>query len=151
MMKKLLLAAALAAGVTMSAAMPAAAQESAYTPGTYMVVQGIFVEDGQFENYMDYIADRYRRNQDFARQRGWITGYRIFANVNRRGDEPHLYLLTEMPRLATPQEELERERTITQAMRETTRQATEGSGQRVTMRRLGSNVLLQELTLRPAR
>lgn len=150
-MKKLLLAAALAAGVAMSGALPASAQESVYTPGTYMTVQGIFIEDGQFENYMDYIAATYRRNQDFARQRGWITGYRILQNVNRRGDEPHLYLLVEMPRMATPQEEVERDRAMEQFMNQTARQATAASGQRVTMRRLGSNLLLQELNLRPAR
>lgn len=150
-MKKLLLAAALAAGFATSASAPAFAQESAYTPGTYMVVQGVYIEDGQLENYMDYIADRYRRQQDIARQRGWISGYRIFENVNRREDEANLYLLIEMPRMATPQEQVERERAMNEAMRETTRQATEGSGQRVKMRRLGSNLLLQELNLRPAR
>lgn len=150
-MKKLLLAAALAIGTIATMPTPALAQESAYTPGTYMEVQGIYVEDEQFENYMDYIADRYRRQQDFARQRGWISGYRIFANVNRRSDEPHLYLLTEFARRGAPQEQVERERVMNEAMRETTRQVEEGSGRRVTMRRLGSNLLLQELNLRPQR
>jgi hypothetical protein len=148
-MKRLLLSAALAAGLAV--ATPAFSQSETYTPGPYWVVQGIYVEDGQFENYMDYIADRYRRSQEIARQRGWITNYRIFGNVNRRNDEPHLYLITEMPRLPTPQEDVERERAINEALRETTRQATQASGQRVRMRRLGSNVLLQELVLRPAR
>ncbi len=148
-MKKMLMAVVLAAGLAVST--PSLAQESPYTPGVYWTVQGIYVEDGQFETYMDYIADRYRRQQEVARQRGWITGYRIFQNVNRREDEPHLYLITEMPRLATPEEEVEREQVMNRAMRQTTRQATEGSGQRVRMRRLGSNILLQELTLRPAR
>ena len=148
-MKKIILAAVLAAGVAMST--PAAAQDSAYVPGTYMDVQGIFVEDGQFENYMDYIAGRYRESQEFARRQGWITGYRIFANVNRRADEPDLYLLTEYPRLATPEQQVTRERELNRALNETTRQATEGSGQRVRMRRLGSNIMLQELRLRPQR
>ena len=148
-MNKLMIAAAFAASLAFAA--PAAAQESAYTPGGYWVVQGVTVEDGQFENYMDYIADRYRRSQEFARQRGWISEYHILANVNRRSDEPDLYLVTMMPRLATPQEDVERERALNQAMSETTRQATEASGHRVTMRRLGSNILLQELNLRPRR
>lgn len=150
-MKKLLLATAVALGVALSGPSPATAQDTAYSPSTYMVVQGIYIEDGQFENYMDYIADRYRAQQDFAKSRGWISGYRIFANVNRRAEEPDLYLLTEMPRLATPQEEIEREKAVTEAMRQTTRQAVEASGQRVKMRRLGSNLLLQELTLKPRR
>lgn len=150
-MKKLLLAAALAAGLSLSAATPAVAQETVSTPGSYMVVQGIYIEDGQFENYMDYIADRYRTQQEFAKQRGWITGYRIFQNVNQRADEPDLYLLTEMARMATPREQVERERAMSEAMRLTTRQSAEASGQRVKMRRLGSNLMLQELNLKPRR
>ncbi len=148
-MKKFIMAAMLAGSIAFST--PAAAQESSYTPSGYWVVQGIYLEDGQFENYMDFIADTYRRSQDFARQSGWISGYRILANVNRRSDEPDLYLITEMPRLATPQESVERERRMNEHMRQTTRQAEEASGQRVRMRRLGSNLLLQELTLRPSR
>lgn len=148
-MRTLIAALALAAGTIVAA--PAVAQETAYTPGGYMSVQGIFIEDGQFENYMDYIADRYRRSQEFARQQGWITSYRIFANNNRRRDEPDLYLLVEFPAVATPAQQVERERMINQAMRETTRQAEEGSGRRVSMRRLGSNILLQELVLRQRR
>lgn len=148
-MRKLMLMTAIAAGLAF--ATPAAAQENAYTPGTYMTVQGIMIEDGQFENYMDYIASTYRRSQDFARQQGWITSYRIFSNVNRRAGEPDLYLLTESPRMATPQEDVARERQLNAHMAQTTRQATEQSGRRVTMRKLGSNILLQELNLQPAR
>ena len=148
-MKKIILSSLLAA--TMMLAGPATAQDSVYTPGTYWVVQGITVEDGQLENYMDYIAATYRKSQDFAKQNGWISGYTILQNVNRRLDEPHLYLVTEMPRLATPQEEVERERKLNEHMQQTSRQATEQSGQRVAMRKLGNNLLLQELDLRAAR
>ncbi len=147
-MKNMLLAAALAVGLGLSAPTQAVAQDTPYTPSSYMTVQGIYIEDGQFENYMDYIADRYRANQDFAKQKGWISGYRIFANINRRADEPDLYLLTEAPRMPTPQEQVERDRLVSEAMQQTARQATEASGQRVKMRRLGSNLMLQELTLK---
>lgn len=150
-MKKILLAATLAMGLGLSVPTAAMAQEKVHAPGTYMTVQGIYIEDGQFENYMDYIADRYRANQEFAKSKGWISGYRIFANVNRRGDEPDLYLLTESQRMPTPQEQVERERMMSEAMRQTARQAEEASGQRVKLRRLGSNLLLQELNLRPRR
>jgi hypothetical protein len=148
-MKKLMMAALFASSIALS--LPAAAQESVYTPGNYWNVQGIYIEDGQFENYMDYVAGNYRRSQEFARRNGWITSYTILLNVNRRQDEPHLYLIQEASRLPTQQEELERERRLNEHMNQTTRAATEGSGQRVTMRRLGSNMLLQELNLRPAR
>jgi len=154
-MKKILTATLFAAGMAFSApalAQPAdAARESSYTYGTYWNVQGIYLEDGQFENYMDYLAGVYRRSQDYARTRGWISGYTILGNVNRRENEPHLYLVIEFPRLTTPQEDTEREALLNAHLQTTTRSATEQSGQRVTMRRLGSNLLLQELNLRAAR
>ena len=148
-MKKLFTAALLALALPL--AVPASAQDSVYTYGGYWNVQGIHIEDGQFENYMDYIADRYDRSQQFARRQGWISGYEILVNVNARENEPDMYLITRMPRLATPQEDVERERRLNEHLAQTTRQATEQSGQRVTMRHLGSNLLLQELNLRNRR
>lgn len=152
-MKKLLAFSLFAFAIASSA--PASAQsqarESVYTPGGYWNVQAIHVEDGQFENYMDYISATYDRSQQFARRSGWITGYDILVNVNAREGEPDLYLVTRMARLATPQEEVERERRVHEHMSQTTREASQQSGQRVTMRRLGSSMLLQELDLRSAR
>ena len=148
MMKRLAIG-LLAASIAFSTAAPA--QESAYTPGGYWSVQGIHIEDGQFETYMDYIAGTYHRSQQFAQQNGWITGYDILVNANPREGEPDLYLVTRMPRLSTPEEDVARERAFNAHMSQTTRQASEASGQRVTMRRLGSNMLLQQLNLRAAR
>jgi hypothetical protein len=148
-MKKLLVAATLAAGIALAS--PTIAQEVPYTPGAYMVVQGIYVKDGQSANYLDYLSGTFSRSQDIAKQRGWITSFRVFANVNRRRDEPDLYLITEMPRQATPQEQVERERILNQAMSQTTRQAEEASGRRLEMRTLGSSILLQEMSPRAGR
>ena len=143
---KYLLAAMIAVAPALAGlASPAVAQESSYTPGGYWIVQGVYVEPGQFENYADYLADRYARSQNYAKQQGWITGYRMMVNVNKRNDEPDMYLISELPRLATPQEQIDRDKMMAKALAETTRQAEEGSGKRVSMRRLGSNTLLQEM------
>lgn len=148
-MKKTLMVVAFSAGLALST--PSFAQDTSYTPGGYVVVQGVHIEPGQFENYMDFVADRYRASQEFARRQGWITGYSILVNVNRREGEPDLYLMVNMPRLPTPQEQAERDRAFERELQQTARQAEQASGQRVTLRRLGSNMLLQELTLRPRR
>lgn len=147
-MNRLLIAAALSAATLTLAPSTANAQASAYAPGNYWSVQGIYIEPGQFENYMDYIADRYRKNQDFAKSRGWINGYRMLVNVNKRADEPDLYLISEFARMPDAKEQLEREAIIERSLRETTRVAEQASGQRVSMRRLGSSMLMQELTLK---
>lgn len=148
-MKTLLIAAALAVGTITLVPTAAAAQATPYSPGVYWQVQGIYVEPGQFENYMDYIADRYRRNQEFAKSQGWINGYRILVNVNRRADEPSLYLISEFNEMPNAKEQMEREALTERNLRETARQAEQASGQRVSMRKIGSNLLLQELVLKP--
>jgi hypothetical protein len=45
-------------------------------------------------------------------------------------------------------EQMERDVAVERNLRETARQAEQGSGQRVSMRKLGSSMLLQELTLK---
>ena len=147
-MKKLLIAAAMAAASVACVEAPALAQASAYVPGNYWSVQGIYIEPGQFENYMDYIAGQYRKNQEFAKSQGWISGYRILVNVNKRSDEPDLYLISEFARMPDAKEQMARDAIVEKNLRETARTAEQGSGQRVSMRRLGSSELLQELTLK---
>ena len=148
-MKKLAIAAATAA--CLAFATPAAAQDIAYTPGNYWSIGMIDVEDGHFDAYMDFLSNTWRRQLEFARQRGWISGYHILANAYPRDGEPDLYLLTVQPRLANPQEEMERLRLIEQHMSLTARQMETASGERVRMRRQMGSMLLQELNLRPAR
>jgi hypothetical protein len=150
-MNKLLTSGLLAFSLALAAPAAGQSQDSVYTYGGYWNVQGIHIEDGQFENYLDYIADAYDRQQQYARRQGRISGYDILVNVNARENEPDLYLITRMLRLATPQEDAERDRRLNEFMQRTAHQASEQSGQRVTMRRLGSNILLQELNLRNRR
>jgi hypothetical protein len=148
-MKKFAIAAVSAACLAFAA--PAAAQDLAYTPGNYWSIGMIDVEDGQFDTYMDYLSGNWRRQLEFARQRGWISGYHILVNTHPRDGEPDLYLLTLQPRLPNPQEEVERMRLVEQHMSQTARQMEASSGERVRMRRQMGTMLLQELNLRPAR
>jgi hypothetical protein len=152
-MKKALIASCFAAALFAPAtalAQPAGQERSSYTPGNYLVIQEVHIEPGQFENYMDYLADQYRRSQEFARQQGWISAYQILSNVNKREGEADLMLITVMPRMATPQEQVQREEAMNRHLAQTTRAAEQQSGQRVSMRRLGGSMLLQELRLNPA-
>jgi hypothetical protein len=89
---KALKIAALTAALAFAA--PTAAQESSYTPGNYWTISMIDIAPGQDENYAD-LASQWKRRQDFAKSKGWISGYHVMANVNARDGEPDLYLITE--------------------------------------------------------
>ena len=145
-MRKLILT-ALAAGMMLSAA-PAFAQESSYKLGPLWDASRIDVEDGQFENYMDFLNTTYRDNQSFAKSQGWILDYYILNSVNARDGEPDIILLTryaDFPSVA----EIERRDTIMSArMKQDDHQAEAASGDRGKMRRLMGTVLYRELTKR---
>jgi len=143
-MRKLLLG-ALGAG-TMLLSTPVAAQELPVRGGDFWDVSSVTIEDGHFGDYADYLAGQYRKNMEFQKSKGWIKGYYILSNVNKRHDEPDLYLVTIFDHVTTPAEDIQREKDANAFLQQTTRQNLAGSGQRATYRHLGSDVLLQELT-----
>ena len=138
---------AMGAAVAIALATPAVAQESNYTPGNYVTVSMIDILPGQTENYMDYLAGEYRKNAEYRKSKGWITGYRILANVNARDGEPDLYLMTEFKEMATRTEELARDKEMDAFMQSDARRMATASGARVTMRTQKGSMLLQEMML----
>jgi len=143
-MRKILIAALGAA--TMMASVPAVAQELPLRTGDFWDVAAVTIDDGHFGDYADYLAGQYRKNMEFQKSKGWIKGYYILANNNKRADEPDLYLVTVFDHVTTPAEDLAREKEANAFLQQTTRQGIAGSGQRATYRHLGSDMLLQELT-----
>ncbi|HSQ99394.1 MAG TPA: hypothetical protein VLM36_05710 [Sphingomicrobium sp.] len=142
-MRKLILT-ALAAG-TLLCSMPAAAQELPVKTGDFWDVGSVTIDDGHFGDYADFLASQYRKNMEFRKSKGWIKGYYILANVNKRQGEPDLYLVTIFDHVTTPAEDIQREKEANAFLQQTTRQSMAGSGQRATYRHLGSDMLLQEM------
>jgi hypothetical protein len=89
-MRKYLIGAAFLA----AAASPAFSQQSSYKLGPLWTAARIDVEDGQFENYMDWLMKVWESNQAFAKSQGWILNYHILDSVNPRDGEPDLILIT---------------------------------------------------------
>ena len=142
-MRKLILVALSAASMTL--AVPATAQELPLKSGDFWDVAAITIDDGHFGDYADYLAGQYRKQMEFQKSKGWIKGYHIFANVNKRSDEPDLYLVTIFDHVTTPAEDIQREKDANAFLQQNTRQSIAGSGQRATYRHLGSDMLLQEM------
>jgi hypothetical protein len=91
----------LAVPFLLSVTTPAAGQNSPFTPGDYEDVGMIDVSDGGGYEYAMFLANTWRKNQEFAKSKGWITGYQVLANVNARPGEPDLYLVTSFRRCQT--------------------------------------------------
>jgi hypothetical protein len=131
--------------VTMAFAVPAAAQDYPLKGADYWTVAEITIDDGHFGDYADHLAGAYRKTNDFARSKGWIKSYHILSNVNKRGSEPDLYLVTISDRLPSPAEDVTREAEMNAFLATTTRQQDAQSGARAKFRHLGGSQLLQEM------
>lgn len=144
-MRKYLIAAAAAAVIATS---PAIAQQSSYKLGSLWTAGRIDVEDGQYENYLDWLMKVWADNQAFAKSQGWILDYHILDNINPRDGEPDLILITRFADFPSVAEIERRNAIINQRMNQDDHKADAASGQRTKMRRQMGSVLYRELVKR---
>lgn len=130
------------------AAIPASAQEVPLIPGDYWECAEIDVLDGQFSNYADYLAGRWRAEREFDKSKGWIKDYMIFSTINARADEPNLYLCTVFERPPTAAEQMAREKEFDAFMQTNARKEDGAFAARGTMRKVGGSQLLQRQLFR---
>ena len=133
---------------TMLFAVPALAQDFPVKGGDYWTVAEITIDDGHFGDYADHLAGLYRRTIDFQKSKGWIKASYILSNVNKRSNEPDLYLVTIADRPTTPAEDEARSKEINAYLQSSERQGDAQSGARAKFRHLGGTMLLQELVYR---
>lgn len=137
--------AALAAATAL--AIPAAAQESSYKPGTVWEVGRIDVLPGQFENYMDWLSGQWKRVNDLAKAEGIVVDYHVLASTHPRDGEPDVILVIEYKDyLTTAQQEAFNDK-VNAMLSQTDRSAGAASAERGKMRESMGSVQYQELIL----
>lgn len=141
-MNKPLFAALLAASAI---AAPAMAQNSPFTPGDYEEVSMIDVTDGGGLEYANFLASTWRKNQEFAKSKGWITGYSVLANYNSRPGEPDLYLVVSFSSMPDAAEEEKRNAVYREFMKQSDAQLEAASGDRAKYRTVMGSFLLRQL------
>lgn len=129
-------------------AVAAPAQDSSYKAGEYQDVSAIEIMPGQFENYMDYLATNWKKQQEFAKSKGWITGYSVLVNNYRRDGEPALYLVTRYTKQYSVAEQEAQDKEFEAYMKQSNRQMTTASGERAVMRKQRGTMQLQEAILK---
>ena len=139
---------ALAALAGCALATPAMSQQSSYKLGPLWSAGRIDVEDGQYENYMDWLMKVWESNQAFAKSQGWILNYHILDSVNPRDGEPDLILITSFADYPSPAEIERRNEIMNKRMNQDDHSADAASGQRNKMRRQMGSVLYREILKR---
>jgi hypothetical protein len=137
-----------AATLMVSLTAPAAADESRYEPGNVWYVSDIDVLDGQFENYMTWLADEWVKFRKLNAMYGNEVGYYVLANTQARDGEPDLYLVTINKDFQTIAEGLATEKKINEAMAKDRRQFEKEGAERGPMRKTMGSIELIELKLK---
>jgi hypothetical protein len=134
-------AAIAAASLAFVFATPAVAQNYPMTAGDYVEVGAISVDDGHDLEYANFLATQWRARQEFAKKKGWIVGYEVLANVNKRAGEPDLILVTRFKTLPDGAELERRAVEMREFNKQTDAQMAAASGERAKYRhQLGSQL-----------
>ena len=137
--------ATLAIGALLAVGLPAAAQDTSFTPTTVWDFTQIKVEPGQFQNYMDYLSGTYRKNIEYQEKLGRVVSYHILQVNDARKDDPDLILAVEYKDYETVAESLDMQKKMMAFMATDPHKATAASGERVKMRTTIGSMELQEL------
>lgn len=146
-MKKFLVVLTLGAASTMMAA-GALAQQWPLAQGDYWEVTGITVKDGGNLKYANWLATEWKKNAEFAKSKGWIKGYHVFANVYGRKGEPDLYLVRVIDSVVSGAEGEKRTKEYFEWQKKSMEALAGESGNRAEFREVVSSSLLQEMKFR---
>lgn len=130
--------------------LPVQAQETLpYTEGAVLEVTEVKIKDGQFDNYMQYLQQRYKPMMEAQKKAGIILDYGVYGRQARSPDEADMYLTVVYPNMAALDNMRER---VEPLMREVTgqssAQANKAFADRGSMRTILGSELIRELRLK---
>jgi hypothetical protein len=137
-----------AAAVSLAFAAPAAAQTDPMMGGDLVEVSAITVDDGHYLDYAKHLAGMWRTQQDYAKAQGWITGYEVMSNVNKRPGEPDIILVTRYKSIPDGAEGERRAKQFRDNVKMTDAQMEAASGDRAKFRKVLGSQLWQVMTFR---
>jgi hypothetical protein len=74
--------------------------QSSHTEGPVSQVVSIRVTAGHMDQYMAYLADTWKKDQEALKAAGVILGYAVYSTTPRSPDDPNLYLVTQLANMA---------------------------------------------------
>ena len=125
-----------------------AQEDPPFISGDYWEVTGVKTADGAGLKYARWLADEWRKNNEFAKSQGWIKDFMVINNVHARADEPDLYLIRVFENMATVEEGEERRKKYMQWVKKSMDKMAEESGNRAEYRTVMSTSLLRHMKFR---
>lgn len=144
--KAIVLLALFAASVSLTTS--AMAQDWPMTGGDYWDVSAITVKDGGGLKYANWLADEWRKGNEFAKSKGWIKDYFVLSNVHPRKGEADLYLVRVFESMPSGPEGEKRGEEYREWRKKSVADMVSESGNRAEYREVTSSSLLQVLNFR---
>jgi hypothetical protein len=144
MKKSLFVFACLALGVSA----PAVAQNVPLGFGDYVEITSVSIDDGHEVDYANFLATKWKAQEEFAKSQGWITGYEILANPWKRTGEADLYLVVRYPTLPDAKEMAKRDQIMHDHVKMDDTQMDADSATRAKYRHVTGSELLQVMTIK---
>ena len=132
----------------LSLSMPSVAQDFPADPAGYWDVTGIELTDGGAHGYMQWLAREWKKDQEFAMSKGWISGYKVMSNVSPRDGEPDLYLVVMYDDVPNGPEQIKQRAEYFAWQKKSVVKMEEESNGRLKMRRVMGTTMLQEMKLK---
>ncbi|CAO1650720.1 MULTISPECIES: hypothetical protein [unclassified Parasphingorhabdus] len=148
LMKRMMMATAIIVAAPLALSTPAMADDFPLVAGDYTTMTGIYIQDGGTVAYAKYLASEWKKNQDFAKSKGWISDYKIYFNVDARDGEPNMYLTQTYPYWPSGAESEKRNKEWEAFDKRTNAQLDAESGNRAKFRTVKGSMTLQEATIR---
>jgi hypothetical protein len=124
----------------------AGAQERPYREGPVTVVTSVKVMDGQYQNYMRFLADTWRRTMEASKEAGYVVDYHVYDASPRREDDADVYLVTTYPNMAAFDGMTERmDPIMAKVSKLSLAQREEASGKRTAMRTILGSEMVREV------
>lgn len=129
-----------------------AQSQRSYDEGNVVVVSSIRVKDGQWDNYMAYLAGPYRTLMEAEKEAGVIVGHSVYAANPRSPDEANVYLTVVYANMAALDGLEDKSEPIVQkALNQSRAEGEKQYADRATMREVLGSEMIRQLSFRPAK
>jgi hypothetical protein len=139
---------AMALAGSMAWAGAALADDHSYTEGPVVNVSRIRTVDGHFDDYMNFVATKWKAEQEAAKKAGDVLSYQVLTVEPRTPDDPDLYLVITFKNWAALDGSIAKNDAIAKAVDGSVSAANKGEMDRASIRRVLGSETMQVLNLK---
>lgn len=139
----------LAALLTFAVVNTSAQEARSYTEGSVAVVTSVKIMDGQYDNYLNYLAKTYKPILEEQIKAGIILSYQVYDATAHNPNEADLYLVLVYPNMASLDGLADKTEPLQRKVTGMNRaQGNAASAERTKMRTIMGSEIIRELKLK---